>query len=113
MGQPEYPFDSLCSAESAECLSCLLQTDRASRDRSAEVSLLAKSVDIGFERGTLCERCLLAQSHVTRARGLLGRSDLPRGEGMLFPRTSSIHMFFMRFPIDVVFADRDLRVLKI
>ncbi len=47
-----------------------------------------------------------------RMRGLLGRSSLPPGEGIWFPRTSSIHMWFMRFPIDVVYVDREMRVKK-
>jgi uncharacterized membrane protein (UPF0127 family) len=46
-------------------------------------------------------------------RGLLGRDGLAEGEGMLFTRTGSIHTFFMRFPIDAVFCDRELRVLKV
>ena len=46
-------------------------------------------------------------------RGLLGRSGLEPGEGLLFPRTSSIHMFFMRFAIDAVFLDREMRVRSI
>jgi uncharacterized protein len=32
---------------------------------------------------------------------------------LLIKRTSSIHMFFMRFPIDAVFLDRELRVVKV
>jgi len=39
-------------------------------------------------------------------RGLLGRTSLPDGEGMIITRCNSIHMFFMRFPIDVVFIDQ-------
>lgn len=58
----------------------------------------------------VCERCQRADSVVERMRGLLGRRSLPNGEGLLLPRTSSVHTFFMRFPIDVVFLDRDLRV---
>ncbi len=46
-------------------------------------------------------------------RGLLGRSGLPEGEGMLFPRTGSVHTMFMRFPIDVVFLDAEMRVLSV
>jgi len=46
-------------------------------------------------------------------RGLLGRSSLPHGEGMLFPHTGSVHTMFMRFPIDVVFLDGDLQVLSV
>jgi uncharacterized protein len=46
-------------------------------------------------------------------RGLLGRSGLEPGEGMLFEPAGSIHMFFMRFAIDAIFVDRDGTVLKI
>jgi uncharacterized membrane protein (UPF0127 family) len=46
-------------------------------------------------------------------RGLLGRRNLPQGEGMLFPRTGSVHTMFMRFPIDVVFLDGELTVLSV
>ncbi len=35
------------------------------------------------------------------------------GEGLLIPRTSSVHTHFMRFPIDVVFLDGEGRVAKI
>jgi uncharacterized membrane protein (UPF0127 family) len=46
-------------------------------------------------------------------KGLLGRRELPPGEGLLIRRASSIHMFFMRFPIDAVFVDKELVVRKI
>ena len=66
------------------------------------------------EDGTIvCERCLLAETALTRMRGLLGRRNLPSGEGILLKPASSVHMAFMRFAIDAVFLDRDGRVLKI
>ena len=46
-------------------------------------------------------------------RGLLGRAELPSGEGVLLRAGRSIHMFFMRFAIDVVFLDRELNVLDV
>src|SRR4051812_50150360 len=46
-------------------------------------------------------------------KGLLGRRSLPSGEGILLKPASSVHMAFMRFAIDAVFLDRDLRVVKI
>jgi uncharacterized membrane protein (UPF0127 family) len=61
----------------------------------------------------VCERCSLADSPVARMRGLLGRDGLDQGEGLLLRPASSIHTFFMRFPIDAVFLDRDLAVLGI
>lgn len=47
-----------------------------------------------------------------RTRGLLGRSGLEPGEGLWIEPCSSIHMFFMRFSIDAVFADRAGRVVR-
>jgi uncharacterized protein len=61
----------------------------------------------------VCERCVLADTALARMRGLLGRSELPSGEGILLKPASSVHMAFMRFPIDAVFLDRELRVVKI
>ena len=46
-------------------------------------------------------------------KGLLGRKSLDAGEGLLIRPASSIHMFFMRFPIDAVFLDGDLAVRKV
>jgi uncharacterized membrane protein (UPF0127 family)/CheY-like chemotaxis protein len=46
-------------------------------------------------------------------RGLLGRRGLPAGEGLLLRPAPSIHTAFMRFPIDALFLDRELRVLDI
>jgi uncharacterized protein len=61
----------------------------------------------------VCERCEIPESAFGRARGLLGRDGLDPGEGMLIDRAGSVHMFFMRFPIDVVFVDRDWRVVGV
>ena len=61
----------------------------------------------------LCERCLLAETPLTRLKGLLGRRGLEQGEGLLLRPAASIHTFFMRFPIDTVWVDRDLNVLKV
>lgn len=70
-------------------------------------------------RGTiLCERLEKAVTSLERSRGLLGRKSLEPGAGMLFiaGRLTPflwMHMFFMRFPIDIVFLDRSGKVLKI
>ena len=61
----------------------------------------------------VCERCLVADSPWSRMRGLLGRRGLESGEGLLLRPTGSVHTFFMRFPIDVVFVSRDGEVLKV
>jgi uncharacterized membrane protein (UPF0127 family) len=71
-------------------------------------------VTIRTEGGdVVCSRCEVARGPIRRMRGLLGRASLPAGEGMLLPHTPSVHMFFMRFPIDVVFLDRENRIVRI
>jgi uncharacterized protein len=61
----------------------------------------------------VCDRCTVADTMLARMRGLLGRSHLPRGEGILLRPCPSVQTLFMRFPIDVVFLDRDGVVLKV
>jgi uncharacterized membrane protein (UPF0127 family) len=61
----------------------------------------------------LVEKLILAESTFDRMRGLLGRNSLPANAGLLIRPCRSIHMWFMRFPIDAAFLDSGLRVLKI
>src|SRR6266540_7013713 len=61
----------------------------------------------------VCESCVLADSVWRRMRGLLGRRELRPGEGLVLRPNWSVHTFFMRFPIDVVFVDGDQVVRKI
>lgn len=68
---------------------------------------------VNLTRGTLvCEAVVIADRAVPRLRGLLGRGSLPTGEGLLLQPAPSIHTAFMRFPIDVIFLDRNLEVVK-
>jgi len=55
----------------------------------------------------------LAVTSETRRRGLLGRDSLDPAVAILIAPSSAIHTFFMRFAIDVMFVDRDGRVLKV
>jgi uncharacterized membrane protein (UPF0127 family) len=61
----------------------------------------------------VCERVRVADTMGRRLRGLLGRKNLGHDEGMLLRPGFSIHTAFMRFPIDVVFLDAELVVLKV
>src|SRR2546421_232910 len=48
-----------------------------------------------------------------RMKGLLGRAALQGEEGILLRPASSVHTAFMRFPIDVIFLDKENRIAKI
>ena len=55
-------------------------------------------------RGTvLATRLEAAHTGPTRRKGLLGRDGLAAGEGLWIAPCESVHTFFMRFPIDLVY----------
>lgn len=47
-----------------------------------------------------------------RLVGLLGRRGLDQDQGLWIVPCNSVHTFGMRFDIDVLFLDRDLRVVR-
>ena len=53
----------------------------------------------------ICEHMRVGESFWQRFRGLMGRAELDRGEGLYLP-DNSIHMMFMRFPIDALFVSK-------
>jgi uncharacterized membrane protein (UPF0127 family) len=58
------------------------------------------------QRGAVvASRLRPAHTHWTRLRGLLGTRTLPEGEGLWIRPCRQVHMFGMRYPIDVVFLD--------
>jgi uncharacterized membrane protein (UPF0127 family) len=62
---------------------------------------------------TLADNCSIARSFWARFKGLQLKGDLPGGSGLLITPCNSIHMFFMRFPIDAIFIDKDQVILYI
>jgi len=58
------------------------------------------------------DRCRFANSVFKRMIGLLNRKSLAQGEGLLLDRCYGIHTFGMRFPIDVLFLDKELHVMR-
>ncbi len=60
----------------------------------------------------LADKAKMALSFKERLIGLLNRESLYKGEALVIKHASSIHTFFMRFSIDVLFIDRKGKVLK-
>ena len=60
----------------------------------------------------LSERVAVAGNPWTRFVGLMGRAGLEPDSGLQILPCSSVHMFFMRFPLDILYLDRDNRVVK-
>ena len=65
-------------------------------------------------KGTLlATNARIAKSFFARAKGLLGTTELPKGDGLLIDPCNSIHMFGMKYSIDAVFLDRSLTVVAV
>jgi uncharacterized membrane protein (UPF0127 family) len=60
---------------------------------------------------TIASHIKIAQNSSQRMKGLLGVTDFPQGEALVITHCQSIHMFFMKFPIDVIFCDRQDKVV--
>ena len=53
----------------------------------------------------------IAETRAARARGLLGREDFDGA--MLLRPARSVHTIRMRFPVDVAYCDRGMKVLRL
>ena len=54
----------------------------------------------------ICDELILGESFGQRFMGLMGRASMPAGHGLYLP-ANSIHMMFMRFPIDALFVSKE------
>ncbi|MEQ8235609.1 MAG: DUF192 domain-containing protein [Syntrophomonadaceae bacterium] len=77
------------------------------------MKLLECKVSEGEPKIFVSSRVELANGFFTRLKGLLGRTGLAEGEGILLSPCSSIHCFGMKFPIDVIFLDRNYNIIDL
>jgi uncharacterized membrane protein (UPF0127 family) len=61
----------------------------------------------------LAARAAVADTFASRLVGLLGRAALDAGDGLWLEPCDSVHMLFMRFPIDVAFVRADGTVARV
>lgn len=61
----------------------------------------------------IAETCVVAKNFASRLMGLMGKSELKQGSGLLIRPCNSIHTFFMRFSIDVIYMDAQGKIIKI
>lgn len=55
----------------------------------------------------------IASTFLSRLKGLMGRKTLKPSSGLMIDPCNSVHCFFMKFPIDVAFVDKENRVCQI
>ena len=66
------------------------------------------------DRGSLIgDRVQVAATSRTRMVGLLGKHGLDAGEGLWIKPSSGVHTIGMKFTIDVIGLDGDLKVIKL
>ncbi len=65
------------------------------------------------KKSVVAERLGIANTPKLRSKGLLGRSGLEHGEGLWITPCESVHTFWMRFAIDLIYVDRVHRVKKV
>lgn len=58
----------------------------------------------------IADKLIPAKSLSQRIKGLMGRPELLKEEALWISACPSIHTFFMKFPIDVIFTDKSFRV---
>ncbi|WP_110954180.1 DUF192 domain-containing protein [Anaerosinus massiliensis] len=68
---------------------------------------------VELERRPVELKITIADTFWTRFIGLLGTSALENIEGLLLCNCNSVHMIGMRYALDIVYLDRDGRILKI
>ncbi len=64
-------------------------------------------------RELLLENVQQTESWRERSRGLLGQPALEKNEGLLITPCNSVHTFGMRYPLDIVYLDKKMRIVKI
>jgi uncharacterized protein len=64
-------------------------------------------------RTVLADSVEVAGHGAARRKGLLGRDGLAAGEGLWIVPCESVHTIGMRFPIDLVYLDRNKKVRKV
>lgn len=55
----------------------------------------------------------VAGSFLERLKGLLGTSALEPHTGLLLTNCRAVHMFFMRYALDIVYVDAEFRIVQI
>lgn len=59
----------------------------------------------------IAQSAAVADTLLKRMKGLMARKNFAPGEALIITPCNSIHTFFMRFPIDVLFVDRDNKIV--
>ncbi len=60
----------------------------------------------------MAEDLVFANTPIKRIKGLLGNKSLLDGQALIIKPCNCIHTLFMRFSIDVLFVDKNNKIVK-
>ena len=64
-------------------------------------------------KSVIVERALVAKSLLARLKGLMFKANMDKNEALIFYNAPYIHTWFMLFPIDIVYLNKDNMITKI
>lgn len=65
------------------------------------------------QNNLIADEVKVADNFITRTFGLIPKKNILENEGLIINPCCSIHTFFMKFPIDVVFVDKNNLVVAL
>ncbi len=68
---------------------------------------------LNSKKTIIVQDCKIADTFSKRFKGLMGKKTLEEGKGLYITKCNSIHMFFMKFPIDVIFLDKNKTIVHL
>ncbi len=74
--------------------------------------MIAGTIRVATTERLLLEHARKTETILERTRGLLGCQELEQGEGLLLTPCNSIHTFFMKFSLDIIFLNRGGTIVK-
>lgn len=70
-------------------------------------------ISISYNNKLISNQIILADSFYHRLLGLMFKGKIEDGDGLLISPCNSIHTFFMKYPLDIVFIGHKNQVVKI
>lgn len=61
----------------------------------------------------ICKQAKVANTFMSRLIGLMFKENMSNFDGLLISQCNSIHTFFMKYSLDLIFLDKDLKVVKV
>lgn len=72
-----------------------------------------RGVEITNQAGAKLTDVLIADTAALRLKGLLGRNQITSEQGLLITPCNSVHTIGMKFPIDVLYLNKNNQIVKV